>query len=77
RGDAAAIAQAFAVDATVFDALVDRSLLVRRDGRFRLLETVREYGLDRLRAEGAETEYRERAADVLTVLAAAHERTMR
>ncbi len=76
-GDAAAIAEAFGVDATVFDALVDRSLLVRRDGRFRLLETVREYGLDRLRAEGAETEYRERAADVLTVLAAAHERTMR
>ncbi|MGC0369339.1 putative ATPase [Microbacterium sp. SLBN-111] len=76
-GDAAAIAEAFGVDATVFDALVDRSLLVRRDGRFRLLETVREYGLDRLRAEGAETEYRERAADVLTVLAAEQERTMR
>lgn len=76
-GDADAIADAFGVDATVFDALVDRSLLVRREGRFRLLETVREYGLDRLRAEGAETEFRERAADVLTVLAAARENTMR
>ncbi|KZE39739.1 ATP-binding protein [Microbacterium sp. T32] len=76
-GDAAAIAEAFGVDATVFDALVDRSLVVRRDGRFRLLETVREYGLDRLRVEGAETEYRERAADVLTVLATDRERTMR
>ena len=76
-GDADAIAGAFGVDATVFDALVDRSLLVRRDGRFRLLETVREYGLDRLRAEGAETEFRERAADVLTVLAAERESTMR
>ena len=76
-GDADAIAGAFGVDATVFDALVDRSLLVRREGRFRLLETVREYGLDRLRAEGAETEFRERAADVLTVLAAERESTMR
>ena len=76
-GDADAIAGAFGVDATVFDALVDRSLLVRRDGRFRLLETVREYGLDRLRAEGAETGFRERAADVLTVLAAEREGTMR
>jgi predicted ATPase len=76
-GDAGAVAEAFEVDATVFDALVDRSLLVRRDGRFRLLETVREYGLDRLRAEGAETEYRERASDVLTVLATRRERTMR
>lgn len=76
-GDADAIADAFGVDATVFDALVDRSLLVRREGRFRLLETVREYGLDRLRAEGTETEFGERAADVLTVLAAARENTMR
>lgn len=75
--DAAIIAEAFGVDATVFDAIVDRSLLVRRDGRFRMLETVREYGLDRLRAESAETEYRERASDVLTSLAAERERTMR
>ncbi|MCT2087161.1 ATPase [Microbacterium enclense] len=76
-GDADTIARAYGVDATVFDALVDRSLLVRRDGRFRMLETVREYGLDRLRAESAETEYRERAADVLTALATDRERTMR
>ncbi len=76
-GDAAVVAQAFDVDATVFDALVDRSLLVRRDGRFRLLETVREYGLDRLRAEGAQTAFRERAADVLTTLATAQETRMR
>jgi len=76
-GDSDAIAETFGVDATVFDALVDRSLLVRRDGRFRLLETVREYGLDRLRAEGAEAEFRERAADVLTALATEREGTMR
>lgn len=75
--DAGAVAAVFDVDAEVFDALVDRSLLVRRDGRFRLLETVREYGLDRLRADGAENEYRTRAADVLTTLAARTEGGMR
>ena len=75
--DLTAVAGAFAVDSTAFDALVDRSLLVRRGGRFRLLETVREYGLDRLRADGAELAFRERAADVLTALATEHERTMR
>lgn len=72
-GDAAAVAAAFEVDAEEFDALVDRSLLVRRDARFRMLETVREYGLDRLRTDGAAETYRLRAAVVLTELAAARE----
>ena len=37
----------------LLDALVDKSLLqVVGDGRFRMLETIREYGLERL-AEGA------------------------
>ncbi|SIR99947.1 ATPase [Microbacterium sp. RURRCA19A] len=75
--DAGAVAETFEVDATVFDALVDRSLLVRRESRYRLLETVREYGLDRLRTEGDEAGFRERAADVLTELATARESTMR
>ncbi len=39
-------------DAGVFDSLVDRSLLQRSRGRFRALETVREYGIDRLSAGG-------------------------
>jgi predicted ATPase len=39
--------------ASVFDSLVDRSLLQRARGRFRALETIREYGLERL-AEAAE-----------------------
>lgn len=71
--DAPAVAAAFDVDADAFDALVDRSLLTRREGRFRMLETVREYGLDRLRGEGTEQAFRARAADVLTDLASARE----
>ncbi|HEY5319611.1 MAG TPA: hypothetical protein VIJ76_01925 [Galbitalea sp.] len=56
-GLAASETRAFAadlgiVDAGVFDALVDRSLLQRSRGRFRALETVREYGLGRLSEDG-------------------------
>ena len=75
--DAAAVAAAFDVDAAEFDALVDRSLLVRRDGRFRMLETVREYGLDRVRRAGEEARYRVRAADVLTDIAARYDDSVR
>jgi len=75
--DAVAVAREFGLTAAPFDALVDRSLLVRRDGRFRMLETVREYGLDRLRAGGIERTYREHAAEALTSLAAAHEAAAR
>lgn len=39
-------------DAGVFDSLVDRSLLQRSRGRFRALETVREYGIGRLSESG-------------------------
>jgi predicted ATPase len=38
--------------ASVFDSLVDRSLLQRSRGRFRALETVREYGIERLAERG-------------------------
>jgi predicted ATPase len=38
--------------ASVFDSLVDRSLLQRSRGRFRALETIREYGIDRLTDSG-------------------------
>ncbi|WP_150955083.1 ATP-binding protein [Microbacterium testaceum] len=75
--DASAIARRFDVDADTFDALVDRSLLVRREGRFRMLETVREYGRDRLRTDGREADFRARAADVLSDLAAEREQTVR
>jgi predicted ATPase len=38
--------------ASIFDSLVDRSLLQRSRGRFRALETIREYGLERLAEAG-------------------------
>ena len=37
---------------SVFDSLVDRSLLQRSRGRFRALETIREYGIERLAEAG-------------------------
>lgn len=64
--DAAVAAREAGTETTAFDLLVDRSLLRRLDGRFRMLETVREYGLDRLRAEGREEAFR--AAEVRTVV---------
>ncbi|MET0992185.1 MAG: AAA family ATPase [Lacisediminihabitans sp.] len=38
--------------ASVFDSLVDRSLLQRSRGRYRALETIREYGIERLAEAG-------------------------
>ena len=47
--DAQQIAVAMGLpSASEFDALVDRSLLQRSRGRFRALETIREYGVERL-----------------------------
>jgi predicted ATPase/DNA-binding XRE family transcriptional regulator len=58
------------------DALVDHSLLhslVQADGepRFRMLETVREYGLEQLALAGEEDATRQRHADYFTALAEA------
>jgi predicted ATPase len=50
-GDTACLIAALGID-DVFDSLVDRSLLQRTRGRFRTLETIREYGLDRLAETG-------------------------
>ncbi|MDM4761832.1 ATPase [Galbitalea sp. SE-J8] len=59
--DAAPVAASMGVDDPgVFDALVDRSLLQRSRGRFRALETIREYGLDVLDTAG-ETDAARRA----------------
>ncbi|KAB2386149.1 AfsR/SARP family transcriptional regulator [Actinomadura montaniterrae] len=57
-------------DAGVLARLVDRSLVARaRDGRYRLLESVAAYGLERLREAGEEAELRRRHVRYYTDLA--------
>jgi predicted ATPase len=54
--DVTAVEQVCAADVDLLAALVDKSLLVLGpDGRYRMLETIREYGLERL-AQAGETE---------------------
>ncbi|MFI1988208.1 BTAD domain-containing putative transcriptional regulator [Actinoplanes sp. NPDC020271] len=54
--DVTAVEQVCAADLDLLGALVDKSLLVLgTDGRYRMLETIREYGLERL-AESGEAE---------------------
>lgn len=50
--DAAATARAHGGAFAQLDALVDKSLLVRGAGRYRALETIREYGIERLNQWG-------------------------
>ncbi len=75
--DVPAIADAFGVDAAAFDALVDKSLLRRADRRLRMLETVREYGIDRLRTEGREAGFRAAQARAMAGLAAREDARLR
>jgi len=76
-GDVAVVARAFGVDAGAFDALVDKSLLHRSARRLRMLETVREYGIDRLRAERREEEFRSIQARAMADLAAREDARLR
>jgi predicted ATPase len=46
----------------LLSGLVDRSLVAAREGRFRLLETIRQYAADRLAEAGEEETWRERHA---------------
>src|SRR5690606_32882440 len=50
--DAAEVAAAHSVPEATFDGLVDKSLLYRSRGRYQALETIREYGLERLGESG-------------------------
>lgn len=50
--DAAEVAAAHSVPEATFDRLVDKSLLYRSRGRYQALETIREYGLERLGESG-------------------------
>lgn len=51
-GDAADAARAHRVSRADFDVLVDKSLLQRAAGRYRALETIREYGIEKLVESG-------------------------
>ncbi|MCW3492404.1 ATP-binding protein [Microbacterium sp. SSM24] len=76
-GDVATVAAMFQTTPAAFDLLVDRSLLRRGDGRYRMLETVRAYGVDRLRASDREPEARGRQARVMAQLAGEREPLLR
>ncbi|WP_345800693.1 ATPase [Microbacterium sp. AZCO] len=75
--DTRVVATQFETDAGAFDQLVDRSLLRRSDGGYRMLETVREYGLDRLRATAREPDARGRQARAMVELARPREPLLR
>ncbi|TPW77999.1 AAA family ATPase [Schumannella soli] len=64
-------------DPAVFDALVDKSLVQRARGRFRTLETIREYGLAHLIDAGREREARDAQAVFALGAAAAHDVLLR
>ncbi len=75
--DIPAVAEGFGVDPDAFEGLVDKSLLRRTDGRLRMLETVREYGIDRLRTEGREAGFRAVQARTMARLAAREDARLR
>ncbi|MFG1924690.1 BTAD domain-containing putative transcriptional regulator [Cryptosporangium sp. NPDC048952] len=67
-----------AVDDVLAD-LVERSLLqlTPEGGRYRMLETIREYGLERLAEQGTLDEMRDRAADYFAELVAHYDALLR
>lgn len=75
--DLAEVTAAFGLPETAIDDLVERSLVQRSRGRYRLLETVREYGLDALHRSGRLEDARGRQAAVMAQLALAQDRALR
>jgi predicted ATPase len=63
--------------ASVFDSLVDRSLLQRSRGRFRALETIREYGIERLAEAGELVDARIAQAEYMSTRAHEMDRLLR
>lgn len=61
--------QLVAAELDVIQSLVDKSLLRFSEGRFWMLETIREYATQRLEASGQATELRHRHADFFLALA--------
>ncbi len=75
--DAGRVALSMGVRATAFDSLVDRSLLQRSRGRFRALETIREYGVERLAEQGCLAAARELQVEVMDAATAEQDRLLR
>jgi predicted ATPase len=61
----------------VFDSLVDKSLLQRSRGRFRALETIREYGFERLSEAGEQVDARQLQARLIESRAVEFDRLLR
>ncbi|MEU8664786.1 ATP-binding protein, partial [Actinoplanes philippinensis] len=75
---AAALSGSAATVADLLAALVDRSLLqLAPGGRYRMLETIREYGIGRLAEQGALESVRDLAARHLAVLVSEYDKRLR
>ncbi|GIM90944.1 AfsR/SARP family transcriptional regulator [Paractinoplanes toevensis] len=79
EASASAVCPAISGIADLLAALVDKSLLqlAPDPGRYRMLETLREYGIERLAEQGALEPAREHAARYLTEVVARHDPELR
>ena len=75
--DVTAVEQVCGADIDLLGALVDKSLLALVDGRYRMLETIREYGRERLAAAGEAEALRVAHARYLLALATEAEPQLR
>jgi hypothetical protein len=75
--DASAVAIAHGGTRAELDVLVDKSLLQRTGGRYRALETIREYGIERLAESGDFVQERIVQARHLAATAATHDAELR
>jgi tetratricopeptide (TPR) repeat protein len=75
--DVTAVEQVCGADVDLLGALVDKSLLVLAGDRYRMLETIREYGLERLAEAGETEQLRVAHATYLLALAEAAEPHLR
>jgi predicted ATPase len=75
--DVTAVERVCAADIELLGALVDKSLLVLAGGRYRMLETIREYGLERLAEAGERDRMRRALAGYLLELAGVAEPELR
>ncbi|MEU8231059.1 BTAD domain-containing putative transcriptional regulator [Actinoplanes sp. NPDC048967] len=75
--DVTAVEQVCGADIDLLGALVDKSLLVLSGDRYRMLETIREYGLERLAEAGETEQLRVAHARYLLALAGAAEPELR